>query len=237
MTKTPTALDALRAHYTKLDAARSAVQDLEALIAHQQAEAAEAQESVPSFGELYRKREDLLAAVVAGEPRDKELKALDETIAKEEASARELRAKAERRAADAHQAIAGLSRKLERVRAELEALEENTPALVEACLLAEAETACAAYVEAALKVRATYLRLVALDRILRNWFKSKRTIVSPEWGRLVLPTFNLPPCEGLDRPNWPGLLFSARLEGHSDTFERSQVEERARLEKLGVRFG
>lgn len=236
MTKTPTALDALRAHYTKLDAARSAVQDLEALIAHQQAEAAEAQESVPSFGELYRKREDLLATVVAGEPRDKELKALDETIAKEEASARELRAKAERRAADAHQAIAGLSRKLERVRAELETLEKDTPALLEACLLAEAEAACAAYVEAALKVRDTFLRLVALEHILRYRLKSKRTIVTHEWGRLRLPTFNLPPCEGLDRRAWPGLLFAAELEGYTNTFKDSEAEERARLEKLGVRF-
>lgn len=228
----PTALQVLLRHQEAIDAAEAEVAKIEGLIAQRESEIAQAIQSVPGLEERQREREDLLAAIAAGEGSEKELKALDQRIETERAAASKIREEADRKVSELRQVIAGLARRLERAHVELQDLKEQTAELHDQMLIAEAEQACVAYVNAALKLKESYLQLSALNTLLGG----RRSITNVGWGKLFLPTFNLPGCGGLGREAWPGTLFSAASEGYGDTFPRAEEMEKARLKALGVQF-
>lgn len=234
--KPPLALERLLEHYSRIDAQAAEVARLETLIEDQEKAAAEAEAAVPKLDELRRRREDVLADIILGRSSEGTLRELDDTLRSEEERVALLRDRASEVVSIASQTAGGLSRKLAVARAMLEELRAATPPVLDAALLEEAEGACVAYANAALRVKEAFVRLIALDQLMDRYGDRRRRVRSSDWQEAMLPTFTLPPCDGLELPGWPGILFSARILSYGDTFRNSEHSELARLQAAGFRL-
>lgn len=229
-----TGLDAVLDHQHRLGAARDQVAELEAAIEGRREAEETAIAAMPSLGELEARREALLAEIAVGNATEADLDALDGEIAREREAAEEAREEADRRAQDARQAVAGLERKLAVAREELVELEERTPEVLTQFLTTEAEQVCKAYLKAAGQVRDHMFQLYALSELLERHGGPGGRFLLAAWNDALLPTFSLPPCEGLALRHRPGVFFSTQADEYHAARPQVLADEQARLTGMGV---
>lgn len=206
-TSKQTELSLLLAHQVDIECLGNTIINLEDLIATKQREASAAAAAVPSIEHLSRTREDLLAAVAVGQATHGEVQAFDTKSEAEKKAHQEALATAKRIANEAEQAIAGLQRKLAEAQGELHALHGRDMSLLRAVVMHQAETTCHEYVKAALVVKAAYLRLTALDGLLKSKGLKPAGIIGGGVP-INLPVFQLPACDGQFNPNYPESMFN-----------------------------
>lgn len=229
------ALAAILLHQETCATLINRINELESTISEQEFVMENAMSEIPSFPDRKLEREDLLAAISMGTANDAQLVTFDNQIEKERAEVNNAKSLHEPIIIKTRQTVAGLVRALEALKVELDTAELRTKSVVNEMLLEEAEIACTDYVNLALRVKERFLQLVALDRLLKRHDGMPRDLLTFDWvNKMQLPIVNLPQCAGLQNPNWPGILFSAYIEGYKDTFQRAEEEEKVKLKALGV---
>ncbi|HUW27574.1 MAG TPA: hypothetical protein VMV97_03090 [Sulfuriferula sp.] len=226
-------LSLLLAHQADIECLGNTIINLEDLIATKQREASAAAAAVPSIEHLSRTREDLLAGVAVGQATHGEVQAFDTKSEAEKKAHQEALATAKRIANEASQAIAGLQRKLAEAQGKLHALHGRDMSLLRAVVMNQAETTCHEYVKAALAVKAAYLRLTALDGLLKSKGLKPAGIISGGVP-INLPVFQLPACEGQFNPNWPDSIFSDSLAYVSGATNQAADDLLEELRAIGV---
>lgn len=227
------ALAAILAHQEAISDIDAVIANVSTLIAARQEEIVVAEAAIPSIDHLLRAREDLLASVAIGQAKSGDIKAFDAKIEGERQAHQEASAKAKRIAEEASQAIAGLQRKLTDAQEKCQAMHGKDQGLLREVVINHAETTGHAYVQAVLAVKDAYLRLIALDGLLKN--KGLRPMGIIGTGVPInLPSFQLPACEGQYNRNYPEILFSdflAYTSGASDQAHSDMLDE---LHALGI---
>lgn len=200
-------LVAVLAHQSAISTVESAVANLDALIAAKREAIAQAAAAVPKIDHLTRAREDLLASVAIGQATASEVRNFDEKSEAEKKKHLAAQAKAQQVSEEERQAITGLQRKLSEANEQLRDLHCEDRNVLRVLLEHEAELAGAAYVEAALAVKRHYLRLTALDGLLKNHSSNRAGIVGANVA-INLPTFNLAAFDGQSNRNYPETMFT-----------------------------
>ena len=227
------ALAAILAHQEAISDIDAVIANLSALIAARQNEIADAEAAIPSIDHLVRAREDLLASVAIGQAKSGEIKAFDTKSEAERQAHQEASAKAKRTAEEASQAIAGLQRKLTDAQEKRHDLHSKNQWLLRDVLMSRAESTGHAYVQAVLAIKDAYLRLVALDGMLKT--KGLRPVGIIGHGVPInLPSFQLPACEGQYNRNYPETLFSDFLAYTSGATDQAHSVLLDELQALGV---
>lgn len=239
-TSTPSEyLAALLAHQAKHDQAAQRLAGLDNAVKACETELAEAGANLPNVDHLLQQREDLLADRAIGSASQADIDAIDAQIATETKAMTAAKATANRRIADAKQTLQGLQRKREQAGQELQELTAASSGIVFSLIRNEMEQECERYVEAALAVKASLLRLFALERMSSHFVKSGVGAVSFN-AEMSLPFIRLPPCEELaadsSLASWysnRGILFATDAFFHQQV-ERAVVSERELLASAGV---
>lgn len=232
-TSKDTELAQLLAHQGEIESLDKAITNLEALIAAKQLEVREAACAVPSIEHLYRAREDLLAAVSVGQATHGEVEAFDTRCEAEKKAHQAALATAKSVENEVSQAIAGLQRKLSEAHEKRHALHSMDMSLLHSVVMNQAETTGREYVQAALAVKAAWLRLTALDGLLRSKGLKPEGIVGISF-QLNLPVFNLRACDGQFNPNYPESIFSDFLAYNGGATEQAADELMEELRATGV---
>lgn len=221
------------AHQGEMEALSSTIANLETLISAKQREVQQAAAAVPSIEHLARTREDLLADFAVGQATAGEVNAFDAKSEAEKLAHQEAQAKAKRIAEDEAQAIAGLQRKLADAQEKLLALHAKDQGLLRNLLMSQAEAAGRDYVQAAKAITAAYLRLTALDGMLKQRGLKPAGIIGGGVP-INLPVFQLAACDGQYHPNWPDSIFSDFLAYSSGATDQAAGDLREELQNLGV---
>jgi hypothetical protein len=225
-------LAALLAHQDEHDQAARRLADLGNAVKACEAELTEAGSNIPNVDHLLQQREDILADRAIGSASQADIDAIDAQIATETKAM--AAAKANGRVADAKQTLQGLQRKREQVGQELQELTAASGGVVFSLIRSEMEQECERYVEAALAVKASLLRLFALERMSSHFVKSGVGAVRFN-AELTLPFIRLPACDGL-ASSWHtnrGILFATDPFFYQQV-ERAVVAERELLASAGV---
>lgn len=188
------------------------ITQLEGLIASKQQESAEAQAKIPDLSHLTTQRQELHADLAMGKATEDQVAVLDQEIATKQAERTQIASSAKQIIDAAEHAIAGLQRRLDSTRAEINALEniKVKQRLVSAVLKHHAETLGVEYVKAAQQVNALYMRLMALSGMYQsNGYP--QGLASHCVGAYEIPSFKLEACQPHDMKNWPGNLFLGQI--------------------------
>ena len=226
-------LQSVLEHQNAIEASQALIRKLEQSLAEHARNADEARARRPSEEALTQELEDLRAAAAIGEVTAVEAREREEDIARRRAELVRAAEESDKELAPIASALGGLQRRLEQERATLQELSARRRELLENFLRAEAGRACAEYVEAGLRVKAAWLRLNALEWMMRDYAQSNIRILGHQ---LRLPIMNLPQCEGLAtelRTN--GMMwFDAGSTVMAPTINESKGQESARIRALGV---
>jgi len=227
------ALAAILAHQEAISDNDAVIANLSALIAARRGEIADAEAAIPSIDHLLRAREDLLASVAIGQAKSSDIKAFDAKSEAERQAHQEASAKAKHTAEEASQAIAGLQRKLSDAEEKRQSLHSKDQGFLRDVLMNRAESTGQAYVQAVLAVKDAYLRLIALDGLLKSKGLRPAGIISA-CVPIHLPTFPLLACDGHYNPNYPDSLFSDFLAYTSGASDQAAIDLQDQLQALGV---
>lgn len=178
---------------------------------------------------LRRESEDLAALVAVGHATPKEAEIRRAEIAKREAAL--AKGLAEARALD--ETVAGLDRLIERTDAEIGSLEDRGGELLAQLLRDDGERVGQEYVRACLVVKTSYLRLHALDALLREATHGADRIRRHDAPRLFLPGINIADCPA-DTADGMGVIFSEERAAYSGELRQAIETERARRRDSGV---
>jgi hypothetical protein len=227
-------LAALLAHQDEHDQVARRLADLDNAVKACETELTEAGSNIPNVDHLLQQREDLLADRAIGAASKADIDAIDAKIATETKAMTAAKATASRRVADAKQTLQGLQRKREQAGQALQDLTAASSGIVFSLIRNEMEQECERYVEAALAVKASLLRLFALEQMSSHFVKRGVGAVSFN-AEMSLPFIRLPPCDGLTS-SWHaarGVLFASDVY-FSQQVERAVVAERELLASAGV---
>lgn len=227
-------LAALLSHQEKHDDAERRLADLNGAVKACETELAEAGSNIPNVDHLLQRRQDLLADRAIGAASQADIDAIDAQIAIETKAMTAAVARANRRIADAKQTLQGLERKRDQAGEQRQAIAAGSNLIVFNLIRNEMVQECERYVEAALAVKTSLLRLFALEQMSSSFVKSGVGAVGFN-AEMSLPFIRLPPCDGLTSL-WHsnrGILFA------TDSYFSRQVEsavlaERELLESAGV---
>jgi len=199
------ALTALLKHQDAIQHIDGMIKSLESLIEYKRDQISQIESSVPKIDHLNREREDILALMAMGNKTDADLAEFDESCAKIKESHRSTKNDAEVAINEARSAVAGIERKLEETKNLRRGLQSNDQKQILDFLMGKAEEACDQYVKAAYLVKEQYLRVIAIDRMLKKNSSNGLFYTSP---RINLPIFNLASCNGLAMDARDGIMFS-----------------------------
>jgi chromosome segregation ATPase len=215
------------AHQQRVAGAARSVDALQRLIDEQEKQP---QANPAPSHDFTQEMEDALAKVALGEGTPSEVEEIRARQAKALTGADAAARTAARNAAT----VQGLKRRLASAQAHLHELESKTPELVFHHLLSEAEGACSEYVKHAQALGELFCRLLALDRLARNYSKHGRpgrSVFAFGGDRLVIPAFRLPQCSKRESAKANELFDSLLIAGGIDAFLAREVE---RLRALGI---
>ena len=225
-------LAAVLAHQEAIARLTKQVGSIDAAIVEQEQKLAAARERRPSSEAIEQRRQELFAAEALGQVTEAEREARERELDREAAEIKERWASVDQSISRMEAALSGLSAQHEETTEQLQTLHAMTPELIEPLVVAEAERACADYVNAALVVKERFLQLMSLSSILRrvtgNRRRPRHLSIDPE--RFYIPNFQLPQCMELAHPNARGRLVSAEYLDYSGAEEG----ERGRLRAFGV---
>lgn len=230
-------LKAVLQHQQAIDAASEKARVLKVAIAECDQKIQAAREGCPSDAGFERQLEDLAAAVATGRITEAEEHKREQEIAGKRDSVRQQAREVGKEIERIERARKGLQRQLDEARSEENQLLARNPEVLAAFLRAEAEQACAIYVEAGAKVREASMQLHVLNALLGQQAPTKSgsgDLRSYPAYRLVLPLFNLPQCDGLGYKNLPGVWIEGT--GYPHEFEIVEGQEAARISALGVKL-
>ena len=212
------------------------VQSIDAAIVDQEAKLTAARERRPSSDAIEQSRQALFAAEALGQVTEAERETREAEIDRGANEIKKRWASTDQDISRMEAALTGLRGQREKTSEQLQALHERSPDVLEPFIVAEAERACAEYVNAALTVKERFLQLMSLSSFLtmatqtptatRN--SPRRLNIDPE--RFYIPNFWLPQCMEMAHPNAHARLVSAEYLDYSG----SEEEERGRLRALGV---
>lgn len=160
-----TGLDEVLGHQAAMADKTDAIQRLEAAIREQTQIIETAAASVAPPAERGMERADLLARLAMGESVQKLIDKLDAEVSTANLAHAESLSKAEPIMAQARQAISGLRRKIDELRAAWAELDKQTPFVLEQYLDSEIAELCAAYVTHAEEIKKVFIRLQAMRQI------------------------------------------------------------------------
>lgn len=226
-------LSAVLDHQERIAGLSQQIKSIETAISGQEAKLAAARDGRPSTDALEQRRQDLFAAEALGHVTEAERQAQESEIDREAAQIKERFASTDQSITRMEAALSGLRSQREKASAQMQRVRAQTAELLERLIVAEAERACAAYVNATLVVKERYLQLMSLsDLLTRAAGDSRRPqrLRGYDAGLFFIPSFNLPQCAGTVHPNWPGRLASAELLDYSG----AETLELDRLRALGV---
>ena len=230
-------LDMVLEHQHKISAARQAIDTLARAIKVQDEEIEKAIASVPHFFDRTSQRENMMAEIALGSANEKDLQILDEQIAEDKAAFEGAQAAATPALEKAKAIRSGLERKLTEAKAELQQLESKSREIMQSFLTHEAEATAAEYISHAQAIRMNYLRLRALEILIRK--QGGGSIGSYSIGKLYIPVFSLPQFDGLALPDEGagfGCYYSAGWDEIRNVFLEIAEHEKERLEGLGIQF-
>lgn len=228
-------LNAVLEHQKTVTAAEEAIHKLEQLIAAKKAEIDQVNSSVPNLGALNRVREDLLAAVAAGDAMEAELQQFDQKSETERADAKTAATQAVQKVESLEQAISGLERKLDHERGKNDQLNIATQTLLRELLQSETRIAAEVYLQATADLEKASLRLVSLDSIMAVAGLKPRTISAAKIDELYVPVLSAVGFEGSQKyPAWPGVILSGRLLDLSGAIKLAVQSEQKRFQESGV---
>lgn len=213
------------------------VQQIDAAIADQEQKLVAAGERRPSSDAIEQSRQALFAAEALGQVTEAERETREAEIDREAAEIKKRSAPVGKDIARIEAALNGLRGQRETASAQLQALQERSIELLDPLIVAEAERACAAYVDAALMVKERFLQLVSLSEILRAATSNRhrpRHLRGTDVDRFFIPNFDLPQCMDVAHPNARGRLFNVENLGYDNGYENALEQERGRLRALGV---
>lgn len=186
----PTTLADILPHQDELTTLRANVQRLEAAVLEQRAVIQAADAGIAPDPDRRAERAEILARLVIGEAKSKELDTLDMEISQ----ARELHkaslAEANIVIEPASEAIVGLQDKIVTLRENILELEQMTAFVLEQYLASEIDQSCKRYVEHAQVAKESFIRVVAMEGLLRR--------VTGQRKREIMPALLILPCPQLD---------------------------------------
>lgn len=192
----------------------------------------------PDEAALNAELENLGAAMALGEVTETEARSRKQDIARRQGELTKALEESDRQLALLAPVRVGLQRRIDEERAKLEALESRTAEVLQAFLLAEAERACAVYVEAGHRIIAAWLQIEALQTMLRYQAGFRGDVLGYLGRQLRLPVIKLPQCAGLGHPNWShgAKWFDAESPYMAQSEQEAREAEAARIRALGVRL-
>jgi hypothetical protein len=210
--------------------AEGAVASLEESIRQQEAVIETAMASVPVAPDFARQREDLLAEVAIGGATEADLQELDREAAGATDAVNKAKADAQEIIAPARQTISGLRRKLATAQDELSTIKAIGPDVMNQYFRSEAERLGSEYVALALQLIDRYEKLLAYDKMLGHP-SQLRTI---RCGDIMLPTFRLKACDGLQHHRDIFEFRAAKLAVSSERQQEVHGAELTRMKGLGI---
>jgi DNA repair exonuclease SbcCD ATPase subunit len=230
-------LRAVLQHQQAIDAASDGERGLEKAVAECDQKLQAAREGCPSDAAFEKQLEDLAAAAATGQIAEAEARKREQEIAGKRDPVRQQAGEVGKAIERIERARKGLQRQLDEARSKLDELLARNPEVVAAFLRAEAEQACAIYVEAGAKVREANMQLHVLNALLARHAPVRSGgggLLSNYAHQFALPLFNLPQCEGLGYKNRPGIWIEGT--GYPHEFEIVEQQEAARIGALGVKL-
>jgi chromosome segregation ATPase len=152
----------------KVADAEQQIEDLRAAIAEQKETISDAEDALPTPGDLKQQRDTLRAEIAMGAEKAGELAAVEQAIEEEATAIDQARTEAEKAVSSARQTLAGLGRKVTEAEAALAALRAQAPDLILEFLLGQAEDAYRKYEQAAHTVGKQFGQLRAIDTLIRR---------------------------------------------------------------------
>lgn len=203
-----TTLADIMPHQRELAELRSTVTRLDGVVREQRAIIQAARDSITEAPDRAGERANILARIAIGEADPQELAYVDASIASEQAAHVASKSEANPVIEQATQTIAGLESKIAEVRGSINVLNEQTPFVLEQYLNSEIERACALYMEHARTVQEAFIRVLAMERLMKR--------ATGHDVRMVMPRLLKLPCPALDEyreqsanPNEPNVLIDA----------------------------
>ncbi len=229
-------LKAVLDHQESIEALSRQLQSIDVAIADQEQRLAGARERRPSSDAIGESRQALFAAEALGQVTVAERETREAEIDREAAEIKKRWAATDQDISRMEAALTGLRGQREKKSEQLQGLHAMMPELLELLIVAEAERACAEYVNAALIVKERFLQLMSLGSFLRSVTQTPTATrrrprslrIDPE--RFYIPNFELPQCMEMAHPNARSRLVSAEYLAYDD----AEQKERGRLRALGV---
>ncbi|MDF1552714.1 MAG: hypothetical protein P1P84_06605, partial [Deferrisomatales bacterium] len=153
-------------YQAKVADAEQQIEDLRAAIAEQKETISDAEDAIPTPGDLKQQRDTLRAEIAMGAEKQGELAAVEQAVEEEATAIDQARIDVEKTISAARQTIAGLGRKVAEVEAALVTLRAQAPDLLLAFLLNQAEDVCRKYEQAAHAVAKQFGQLKAIDALI-----------------------------------------------------------------------
>lgn len=210
--------------------AEEAVASLEESIRQQEVVIDNAMTSVPVASDFARQREDLLAEVATGGATETDLQELDRKAAEATDAVNKAKADAQVVIAPARQTISGLRRKLATAQDELNTIKAIGPDVMNQYFRSEAERVGHEYAALALQLIDRYEKLLAYDKMLGHP-SQLRTI---RCGDIMLPTFRLKACDGLQHHRDIFEFRAAKLAVSRERQQEVHGAELTRMKGLGI---
>ena len=200
------------------------------LIEQQQGIIDEANAGIPPSSDYRQTREDLLADIAVGKASDEDLIRLEEKIRIESEAVTEAKGKAMPIIEPAQQTIAGLQRRLESEKKELETLRGEKGEIVFQFLMAQAEQVGEEYLSLALQLIDKFKRLRAIDSIFNR--SSHLSLIN--YGEFFIPTLNLKACQRVEHNNRPGNFYEVTLALDRKESQAAAEAEKKRYADMGI---
>lgn len=206
----------------RLDAGR-----LEDAIAAQRQIIARAEATVPNPLDRSARRAEILADIAIGQARQKDLDDLDRAIALDQKAHLDSRAKAEPIINQAAQTIAGLESKLSDQQRKIAWKERDTPLILEQFLASQISHAGAVYMSHALALKESFLKLIALDLLLKDATGFARNVLDYN---LTIPLPKLEECKEFSCKEINDMIFSTKFAGPGNAIYQAMArDERERF--------
>lgn len=226
---------AYRVHREKLAALRTQKAQIENLMIRTEAAAAEARAKVPDLSHFTARREELLTDLALGKASQSDLQTLDHEISALQQERATILDQARQSIEDSEQTLLGLRRRLGVVDQEIADELQSEEPLVSRVLLRHAEDLGEDYARAALELKAAFLRLLGIDRLLRNHGHKQSIYSYSAVDSFTIPSFYLDCCRAVELPNWPGEIFKASI-GLPEACAEAAAAEHKVLQDKGLDY-
>lgn len=189
-----------------------------------------AQGMIPAAEDFNGQREDLLAEIATGAALGSELVDLDQRAAASSDAVKKASAEAQEIIAPCRQTINGLRRKLATAQDELSIIKATGPEVMNQFYRSEAERIGSEYAALALQLIDKYEKLLAYDKMLGHTSQFRNLM----GGEIMLPTFRVKACEGLQHHRDMFEFKAARLALSNERQAEVYSTELARMKAMGI---